>query len=87
MSDTKVHVSLRQPMTFLLNGYLTAVQHFDAIVEDPGQERVLSCLTDRIWKAGHGIGLSTFAPVGIRTTVIVPLDNVAGIVVYPPEKS
>jgi len=85
--STQYHVTLRFPVAVKLSGNPFLVRCFDATLVDSDQVRQIDAQARefrvvRIWGPK---GDTALAPHRITQTLIVPNDNIAGLVVQPFE--
>jgi hypothetical protein len=79
-TDIEYHVSLRSPIFLKLGDRIVGIRSFDAIAEPlPGDTVVFR--TDRIWPSG-GTGALRDG-VSVKTSLTVPVSNIAGMVPQP----
>lgn len=82
-ADIEYHVSLRSPVFLKLGDKLVGVRSFDAATEwAPGPSNgSVVFQTDRIWPMG-GAG-AIREGVSLKTSLTIPIDNIAGMVPQP----
>lgn len=86
-TDVPFHVTLRSPVGIKLGGEIAVVRSFDATIEEESSAPAThySFKVDRIWPipAGASGFRQNNKSALFRGTIIVPRDNVAGIVPQP----
>ncbi len=90
-TDIEYHVSLRSPIFVKLGDKLVGVRSFDATTEwapgpsegvgGPTWHNSIIFQTDRIWPMG-GAG-AIREGVSLKTSLTIPIDNIAGMVPQP----
>lgn len=81
-ADIEYHVSLRSPIFLKLGDKIVGVRSFDARTELLVAGGCVVFQTDRIWTHG-ATPLPIRDGVSLKTSLTIPVDNIAGMVPQP----
>lgn len=80
-TQAQLHVTFMRPMRIKLGDRSTAVVAFDGTLDEAVSDTIVRYKTDRIYAVVNGV--LNDGGISLKTSLIVPRHNIAGIVAQP----